>query len=322
MKEIIINKLDCNQSAFKYVKKYLNNAPLSFIEKLFRKKDVKVNNHWVTKNVVLKENDVLRIYVKDEQLNDFNKKEVRVPVNFTSSIIYEDENILIINKKKGILVHEDKNEKVRTLSNEVISYLTNKKEYDSININAFTPAPCHRLDRNTSGLIVFAKNMEALQIMEELFKDKENINKYYLALVNGVVTSNGVINKPLFKDSNTGLVKVSSLGKTAISEYKVKEIYKEYTLLEVKLITGRTHQIRVHTASILHPIIGDNKYGDFKVNKLFNSKYHYDTQFLHAYKLEFKNINGKLSYLTNKSFTAPLSEKEKKILDLLKSSSN
>lgn len=318
MKEIKISAVDCHQTAFKYVKKYLKEAPLSFIEKLFRKKDVKVNNHWVLKNYVLNENDILRIYVKDEQLEEFRQKKVVVSISFTSSVIYEDENILILNKRKGLLVHEDKNEKIRTLANEVIAYLTNKGEYSSLNINAFTPAPCHRLDRNTSGLIVFAKNMESLQIMEDLFKEKTELEKHYLALVVGTVNQSGTINKPLKKDADTGLVKVDPTGKSAISKYEVKKNYQNYTLLDVNLITGRTHQIRVHLASINHPVIGDNKYGDFKKNREFKNKYKYETQFLHAYQLSFKKITGKLSYLSNKTFTSELSNKESSILSSLK----
>jgi len=318
MKEIKINKLEENQSAFKYVKKYLNHAPLSFIEKLFRKKDIKANGIRIKKDYILKENDILRIYITDAQLEEFNKRIVNIPTNFNSSIIYEDENILILNKKKGILIHEDKNEKIKTLANEVISYLTNKGEYSRLNINGFTPAPCHRLDRNTSGLVVFAKNFESLQIMEELFKEKKELDKYYKCLVFGEVKSSGTINKPLLKDPNSGMVKVNSKGKTAITEYSVIKNYNNMSLLDIHLITGRTHQIRVHMASIQHPVVGDAKYGDFKLNKEFNSKYKYNSQFLHAYKLEFHNVTGKLSYLSNKKFISEFEDKEKAILASLK----
>ncbi len=317
MKEIIIKDIEANQTVFKYVKKYLKEAPLGFIEKLFRKKDVKINSHWVDKSYLLKSNDILRIYIKDEQLEEFKNKKVYVPTTFTSKIIYEDDNLLILNKEKGILVHEDKNEKVRTLANQVISYLINKGEYSPLFVNAFTPAPCHRLDRNTSGLIVFAKNMDSLQIMEELFKNKDELDKYYLALVVGEVKEAGVVNAPLKKDASSNLVKIDANGKTAITEYKIKRNYKDYTLLDIHLITGRTHQIRVHMASINHPVIGDAKYGNFNLNHEFRNKYHYENQFLHAYKLEFHNIKGKLSYLSNKTFTSNLNEKEETILKSL-----
>lgn len=318
MKQINITELDAHQTSFKYVKKYLNNAPLSFIEKLFRKKDIKVNGHWVNKNYLLKANDVLQIYIKDEQLDEFNKRTISLPVDFALSIIYEDKNILIINKPKGLLVHEDQKEKRRTLSNAVIAYLTKKNEYNPINVNGFTPAPCHRLDRNTSGLIVFAKNMEALQIMEELFKEKTSLDKYYITLVNGHIDKDGTINLPLKKDASSGLVKVAKDGKTAISEYSVIHQYQDYTLVKVHLITGRTHQIRVHFASINHPIIGDNKYGNFLANKIFKNKYQYDSQFLHASTLKFGQIKGILNYLSNKCFEVDLAKKEKSILSSLK----
>ena len=157
MKEIVINSEFSNQRVDKYVRKYLNEAPLSFIYKLFRKKDVKVNNHWVKENYLLQPNDVLRIYVTDEQLEEFNKPKIVKNISFKDlDIVYEDKNILIINKPKGILVHGDINEKRMTLTNKVQSYILSKGEQ-----NDFLCSPVHRLDRNTSGLVIFAKNFKS-----------------------------------------------------------------------------------------------------------------------------------------------------------------
>lgn len=320
MKEILINSNNCNQRIDKFVRKYLNDAPLSFIYKTFRKKDIKVNGHWVDKDYILKENDVVRIYIKDEALNEFNNPKKVESIKFNDlDIIYEDKNILIVNKPKGLLVHGDNEEKRITLTNKVQSYLSSKGEFIS-NGNDYVPSPVHRLDRNTSGLVVFSKNLKASQELLELFKTKEDIEKYYVCLVNGITQNKGEINIPLKKDSERGIVFATSLvngGKEAKTIYTKLGNNNKYSLLLVNLITGRTHQIRVHFKEIGHPLLGDSKYGDFKINKAFNSEFDYDSQFLHAYKIVFKDVKGSLSYLKNKTFIAPLNKKEKEILNKL-----
>ena len=307
---------DANQRVDKYVKKYLNEAPLSFIYKLFRKKDVKINKHWVKENYILQEGDELAIYISDQQLEEFNKPKEIEKVNLNHPIIYEDENILIVDKPRGLLVHGDENEKVVTLANEVINYLYFKGEYDPKE-KGFIPAPAHRLDRNTSGMVVFAKNLISLQILEELFKNKDNIDKEYLALVKGRVDQKLEIDSPLLKDEKTGTVRISKYGKSALTFVEKVKFYGDFTLVKVRILTGRTHQIRVHLASLDHPVIGDSKYGDFKINKMFKDLYGFENQFLHAYKLKFKNIDSKLSYLSNKEFVSPLPSELEKILKKL-----
>lgn len=322
MIERVINTKDSNQRVDKYVRKVLNDAPLSFIYKIFRKKDVKINNKWVDIDYILHDKDVIKIYVTDEQLKEFNKPKEYENIKVSFKVIYEDSNVLIINKEKGVLVHSDDKNNKNTLDKQVISYLMNKGEYDPKVDQGFVPAPAHRLDRNTSGLVVFGKNLPALQQLLNLFKEKEDIEKYYYALVVGRVNKDGEVNVPLLKDEKTGLVKVSSLkygGKTAITQYEVVKYYGDYTLLKVKLITGRTHQIRVHMSHINHPLVGDTKYGDFKVNKLFKESFGYDSQFLHATTLKFKNLTGTLSSLSSKVISSDLGLKEKKILDKLSS---
>lgn len=316
MKEILIKKEFSNQRADKFVRKFLNDAPLSFIYKLFRKKDVKVNKHWIKQNYILQENDLLEIYVSDAQLLEFNnpKKIENIQVNL--NIIYEDKNILVVNKPTGILIHGDENEKRITLSNKVLSYLYNKHEFNP-NEQGFIPGPVHRLDRNTSGVVIFAKNIIASQLLMEAFKNHEGIIKHYLALVKGKINKSGEINVPLIKDANTGLVKVDSISqnaKTAITTYELIDYKDDLSLVDVLLVTGRTHQIRVHFAYINHPLVGDNKYGDFAFNKEFKKKYNFENQFLHAYSLSFINLKGELSYLNNKVFSAKLDEKKNEIL--------
>ncbi|MCH5179747.1 MAG: RluA family pseudouridine synthase [Erysipelotrichales bacterium] len=321
MKEIIITKENEGQRADKFIRKFLNDAPLSFIYKVFRKKDVKVNGHWIKIDYILKINDVLRIYVTDEQLSEFNNPKPIEKVKFNHEIVYEDENILIVNKPRGLLVHGDSEEKRITLANQVLNYLYSKGEYDPKNSLGFTPAPAHRIDRNTSGLVVFGKTIKALQILLDMFKDKESLEKTYLALVVDKLDKTGVINAPLIKDSKSGLVHVdfqNKFAKTAISEYEVEQYFKDYTLVNVKILTGRTHQIRAHMKYINHPVVGDGKYGDFAVNKIFKNDFNFENQFLHARKIKFINAKEELSYLNGKTFVAKLNDDEAKIIKLLK----
>ncbi len=317
MKEFLIGKEASNQRADKFVRKFLSDAPLSFIYKVFRKKDVKVNHHWIPAEYILQEGDVLQIYITEEQLQSFQKSAPITPKPFPYPIIYEDENILIVQKPKGILVHGDETEKRKTLTNDVLNYLYGKGEYDPRKQVGFTPAPAHRLDRNTSGLVIFGKNIPTLQTLYDVFKNHEEMDKKYYALVVGTVTKDGDIRLPLSKNEKTGLVRVDSNGKSAWTEYHVVKKWKEYTLLSISLHTGRTHQIRVHLSAIGHPIVGDSKYGNFAVNKSFAEKYHYENQFLHAYSISFFDMPEPLNYLSGKEFHATLPKKEKEILEAL-----
>lgn len=314
MKKITISSKEANQRVDKYVKKFLNEAPLSFIYKLFRKKDVKINGHWVKENYILNEGEELTIYVTDSQIEEFNKPKEIEKVTLNHQIVYEDENILIVNKPRGLLVHGDEGEKKLTLANQVINYLYFKGEYDPKNDHGFIPAPAHRLDRNTSGLVCFAKNLVSLQELEDLFKEKEEIVKEYKALVVGKFEGTKLIDAPLLKDTKTGLVRISKQGKNAETIVKFAENHGDFTLVNIQILTGRTHQIRVHLASIGYPVVGDAKYGDFKVNKEVREKYKFENQFLTAYKLTFKNLKGHLSYLSGKSFEVKLPEDEEKLL--------
>ncbi len=318
MKEITITKANDGQRIEKFVRHYLSDAPLGYIYKAFRKKDIKINGHWVKKDAVVHEGDVVRIYVTEAQLEDFAKPKEIVSKPFNHPIVYEDENIIIVNKPSGLLVMGDEKEKRVTLANDVLSFLYGKGEYDPKD-SSFTPSPAHRLDRNTSGIIVFGKTDVALKELTLLFKERDNIDKRYLALVSGIPEKDeGEINAPLLKDENKGMVVVSKNGKDAITRYKVLEKYEDSALVECELLTGRTHQIRVHLAYIGHPIIGDGKYGDFEANRLFKTRYRISSQFLIAYSLSFKHVKGVLNYLSDKTFKISLEKEQKALLENLK----
>lgn len=310
MKELRVKKEEANQKIEKYVRKYFSSLSLSLIYKLFRKKDIKVNGKHVTKDYILQENDIVRVYVVEykEDENGF----IKIPYNF--EVVYEDENILVINKPVGVLVHEgeDNNDK-NTLNNQVLSYLCDKGEYNPMD-KGFTPSAAHRLDRNTGGIILYGKNIVALQNLFDLMKNHEDIEKFYLTLVKGKTEKKGSIDSRLKKDENTKTVKVSKDGLEAHSLYKTIKSNEKYSLVEVQILTGRTHQIRVHMSSIGHPVLGDSKYGDSVVNKEVAKQYGIKTQFLYAYRFNFKTVKGYLSYLSNKSFQINLTEKNNDII--------
>jgi 23S rRNA pseudouridine955/2504/2580 synthase len=306
MKTIITSK-DANQRIDKYLKKYLNDAPLSFIYKLIRKKDVKVNGIKVKENYIIKENDNLEVYLKPDIIKELSKPKSEVKIEKQFNVIFEDENILIVSKPMGLSVHGDELSREYNLSNQVLSYLIKKGEYHPSKDIGFTPALAHRIDRNTSGLVIFGKNLESLQILTKLFKDRVGIDKHYLSLVYGQIDQLIEINAPLTKDETSKEVKVDfKNGELAKSIVYPLYFNKDYSLVDVQIITGKTHQIRVHLAHIKHPIVGDAKYGDFTKNKHFNDEFNWKFQFLHAYKLKFSGISGKLAYLNNKVITDKL----------------
>ena len=319
MKEIVVANNADGQRIEKFVRHYLSEAPLGFIYKAFRKKDIKVNGHWVSKEHIVHSGDVVRIYVTDAQLEDFKKPRPVVKKAFPYTIAYEDEHVLIVDKPKGLLVYGDAKGSRETLGNAVLDYLYLKGEYDPEQAS-FTPSPAHRLDRNTSGLVVYGKTDAALRELTDLFKDRTQIHKSYLALVVGDLAKDGSIDAPLWKDAQNGRVYVRPLdagGKDALTRYKIVKRYGDYTMVKAELVTGRTHQIRVHFASIGHPLVGDEKYGYPNANRISKEKTGLDSQFLHAAELHFGEVGGPLSALAGKTIVSPLPKELGNVLELL-----
>ena len=229
-------------------------------------------------------------------------------IDIKSIIIYEDENLVIINKPRGLLLQQDIDPSHPSLDNLVSKYL-NK-----------TAMPVHRLDKDTSGICVFAKNNKAADEMGKIFNDHSQIEKHYLTLVAGQITEDGVVDAPLRKSFERKKMVVAPLksgAKSAITKYHPIKNFKEYTLLDISLLTGRTHQIRAHMSYIRHHVVGDIKYGDYKINNIFKREFGFENQFLHAYKLKFLDIKGPLKYLKNKEFSCNLPLELEEILKKL-----
>lgn len=317
---VTIGKNDQNKRLDKFVLKYLNDAPSSLIYKLFRKKDIKINGKPAKPEYITKLGDSVRVYITKEQENDFLvKKEIKVSKKKEFQVIYEDENILIVNKPAGLLVHDGdgKSKLSDTLSKQVLNYLIESGFYDPDTENSFIPALAHRIDRNTAGLVVFGKTSLALQELFNAFKDHEGMEKEYETLVAGKVTKSGEVRAKLTKNEKTKIVNIDEKhGLEAITLYEVIKKYKESTHLRVKILTGRTHQIRAHMKYIGHPIVGDTKYGS-KESDILAKLYKMDNYFLHARRLCFHNLTGTLKYLNDKEFISPYYEWERKLLKRL-----
>ncbi|WP_455257164.1 RluA family pseudouridine synthase [Peptoniphilus asaccharolyticus] len=314
MQTILINKNDAGQRIDRFLKKYFEKANLSFIYKNLRKKNIVVNKKKVVPEFILSEGDKIDLFLSDDTIKKFQtgEKELRRGKNYPI-VIYEDENIILMNKPAGILSHNDSKVFEKNMVDMMVDYLIAGGEYVPRVENSFRPAICNRLDRNTSGIIIGAKNANSLRIINDAIK-KHNVDKFYTTLVYGEVKADFEDVSKLVKDEKNNKVRVSKTeGKDSITEFSVVKS-EEYSLLSVKLITGRTHQIRTVLKSKGFPIVGDIKYGNERINRKFLEKYGYKSQFLHNNKIVFGNLEGDLSYLKGKIFEVDLPEKESKIV--------
>ena len=312
--KIEIGTNEAGQRLDKFLRKLLKDVPLSKIFKALRKGDIRVNGSKQKENYSLQVDDIVEIKYITSTKED--KKDKFIKVNATGmKITYEDSNVLIVEKWPNILVHPDEKGKEPSLTDYVLSYLNDKGDYVPENEVTFTPAPCNRLDRNTSGVVIFGKSFEGLRSINEMIRDGK-VEKYYNTLVKGKIKDGlyrGYIHKNEEANISTIFDQPIKDSKEIAMEVKTIKTNGAYSFLEINLITGRSHQIRAHLAHLGAPIIGDNKYGDKKLNSFFTNKFGLDCQILYAYKVVFRNAPDKISYLTNKTVIESLPPIFKKI---------
>ncbi len=304
MKEFTITKNDAGLRLDRFISKNCPKLPTSLMYKYIRKKRIKLNGKRADGDTPLKVGDSVTAYINDEFFENNKPKYSFLTAPYTLDIVYEDENILLVDKKQGILVHPDKNEYNDTLIDRIRHYLYKKGEYNPENENSFGPALANRIDRNTGGIVIAAKNAEALRILCEKIKSRE-LDKRYLAVCHGIPEKKtALLEGYLQKNEDKNQVFLSKNkkenSKSVKTRYKVLQSKNNLSLLEIELLTGRTHQIRAHMAAIGHPLLGEGKY-----SKSDDKKAGFDKQALYSYSLEFafKTDAGILNYLNGKRFT-------------------
>lgn len=305
MKEYTIDQSQAGKRLDKWLLRELPLLPMGLAQKYIRTKEVKVNGRGAQRDTRLNEGDVVRLYIPDEFFEKPHPVDTLLS-NFRVrlSVVYEDENLLLIDKQPGMMVHPDDSEKLNTLVTHVRAYLYQKGEYDSKAEGSFSPVPCNRIDRFTGGIVIFAKNAEAMREMNRKIRDRE-IEKDYLCIVHGHVNPpQGLLEGYIIKPENRRKVLVlrrpTPGAQYAATRYQTLQEKDGLSLIECELLTGRTHQIRAQFADAGHPLLGDYQYGDARTNRGFDREF----QALYAYKLvfSFKTDAGVLNGLKGRSF--------------------
>lgn len=332
MRAIKITENEADQRLDKLLGKYLREAPASFLYKMMRKKNITLNGKKAQGKELLCVGDEVKLFLSEDTIVKFQgvqAQPLKSPVNKSLknaslraenaaetekkhcrlNIIYEDQHIVLINKPAGMLSQKAKPQDV-SLVEYLTEYLLENGSLTQEALQLFHPAVCNRLDRNTSGLVIAGKSLVGLQTMSLLLKERL-VRKYYRCIVKGTMAGEQHLKGYLTKDTASNHVTISQTPRTEEdkpieTQYRVISSAHGLTMLEVHLITGRSHQIRAHLASIGHPILGDAKYGDETLNRLYRKKYNLYGQLLHAFRLEFPEMDGALGYLSGQVFSAEL----------------
>ena len=305
MRELTVGKNDAGQRLDRFVGKSLPLLPPALLQKYIRLKRIKVNGQRAARDQRLSQGDVLQLYINDEFFDQPREENMFLTLFKPSlDIVYEDENLMLLNKKAGLVVHADETEKVNTLINHIQAYLYQKREWNPRWENAFTPALCNRIDRNTGGIVIAAKNAETLRIINDKIRDHELTKRYLCITLGAPRPPQGEVENFLRKDEKSNTVRVYHRpvpdGRSAITLYQTLQTRGELSLLEVELLTGRTHQIRASMADLGHPLLGDGKYGVGSVNRKYGEMH----QALYSYRLrfDFPSDAGILEYLHGREF--------------------
>ena len=306
MREFTIGKNDADQRLDRFLSKAMPLLPPALLQKYIRIKRVKCNGGRCQRDQRLREGDVLQLYINDEFFEQPREDNLFLTLFQPKlNILYEDENILLADKRPGLVVHADETEKVNTLINHIQAYLYQKREWNPRWENAFAPALCNRIDRNTGGIVIAAKNAEALRILTAKIRDREITKKYLCVILGRMDPPQGRLDCFLLKDEGRKQVSVYHRpvpnGKSAATLYRTLQTRGELSLVEAELLTGRTHQIRASFADAGHPLLGDGKYGRGEVNR----RYGETRQALYSYSLrfDFPTDAGILEYLRGRTFT-------------------